>query len=451
MKQLKTTRRQFIKTAALATAALTAPPFIRHSRAAGKLTVSLWDHWVPAANDVQRKLMEDWAKNNKVDITVDVVTSQGNSNMLMATAESRAKIGHDIFMLPQTYPSILRNSLESLDDVAADLQKAYGKYSVVAEYACKIEGVWRAVPAPTGSHSYPMVSRLDMFQKHCGVDLKKIFPTDVKLRDKKLVDAWNYENFLVYAEKLFKAGVPFGNPIAQTSDTNSWLGPLFKAFGSELVDAKGTITVNSDGTRQALEYMKRLAAFMPPEIYSWDDSSNNTHIISGRGSCIQNPPSAWAAAKKTQPANAAQMWHHDTPRGPNGRYRGSLMYNLGVWTFAQNKSAAKDLIRYISQKEQVFKILTASDGYDMPQQASFLTHDAWVKANPPVGGQYNYPIRGDEIPWMGGMPAPSGIGGQIYAQSTFGNLTARYTTGQMSMNDAIKWAENELEGFLREA
>jgi hypothetical protein len=451
MKRLKTTRRQFIKTAALATAALTAPPFIRRSHAAGKLSVALWDHWVPASNDVQKKLMMDWAAKNKVDLSVDFVTSQGNSNTLMAVAESRAKEGHDIFMLPQQYPSILRDSLEPLDDIAAEMQKAYGKYSLVAEYACKIKGVWRAVPAPTGSHSYPMVSRLDFFQKHCGVDLQKIFPTDVKKRDKKLVDAWNYDNFLIYAEKLHKAGVPFGNPIGQTSDTNSWLGPLFKAFGSELVNESGKITVNSDGTRAALEYMKKLTQFMPPEVYSWDDAGNNLHIISGRGSCIQNPPSAWAAAKKTQPANAAQMWHHDTPKGPNGRYRGSLMYNLGVWNFAKNKSAAKDLVRHINQKEQVFQILTASDGYDMPQIASFLTHDAWVKAGPPPGGQYNYPIRGDEIPWMGGMPAPSGVGGQIYAQSTFGNLTARYTTGKMSMNEAIKWAENELDGFLREA
>jgi hypothetical protein len=48
------------------------------------------------------------------------------------------------------------------------------------------------------------------------------------------------------------------------------------------------------------------------------------------------------------------------------------------------------------------------------------------------------------------MPAPAAIAGQIYVQSTYGNLVARYTTGQNSMNDAIKWAENELEGFLRE-
>ena len=128
--------------------------------------------------------------------------------------------------------------------------------------------------------------------------------------------------------------------LGQTSDTNSWLGPLLKSFGSELVNESGKITVNSDGTRAALEYMKKLTQFMPPEIYSWDDAGNNLHIISGRGACIQNPPSAWAAAKKTQPANAAQMWHHDTPRGPNGRYRrGTCSRCNPRWSCASRSNA----------------------------------------------------------------------------------------------------------------
>jgi ABC-type glycerol-3-phosphate transport system substrate-binding protein len=452
MKKIKTTRRQFLKTAALATGALaTGAPFIRHSHAAGKLSIALWDHWVPGANDVQTKLIQDWAKKNKVDMTVDYITSVGEKNSLTATAEARAGTGHDIFMLPQWYPTILRKRLEPIDDVVKDLVKVNGPFSNVAEYACKHDGSWRAIPAPTGSHSYPMVSRLDLFKQHCGVDLTKVFPTDVKKRDKKLVDAWNYDNFLVYAEKLHKAGFPFGNPIGQTSDTNSWLGPLFTSFGSVLVDAKGNITVNSDATRQVLEYMKRLVQFMPPEIYAWDDAGNNRWIISGRGSCIQNPPSAWTVAKRDQPAVAAQLWHHDTPRGPKGHFRGDLLYNLALFNFSQNKPAAKDLMRHMSQREQVFTLITASQGYDLPQVAKFLTHDSWKTVGPPVGGQFNYPVRGDETRMVGGWPAPPAIAGQIYVQSTFGNLVSRYTTGQSSMNDAIKWAENELEGFLREA
>jgi hypothetical protein len=451
MKPLKTTRRQFIKTAALGAAALTAPPFIRHSHAAGKLSIALWDHWVPGANDVQTKILQNWAAKNKVELSVDYITSVGQKNTLTATAESRAKVGHDIFMLPQQYPGILANTLEPLNDVVATLEKQNGKFSGIAEAAAKIKGTWRAIPAPTGSHNYPLVTRIDLFKQYAGVDVTKIFPADVKKRDKKLVDAWTWDNFLVYAEKLHKAGFPYGNPIGQTSDTNSWLGPLFQSFGAVLVDANGKITVNSDATRQVLEFMKKLAQFMPPEVYAWDDAGNNRWINSGRGSAISNPPSAWAVAKRDAPQFAKEMWHHDNPRGPKGRYRGSLLYQLGIWNFAQNKSAAKDLLIHMSQKEQTFPLITASQGYDMPQVQSFLTHEAWVKEGPPPGGVYNYPIRGDEIPWVGGMPAPADIAGQIYVQSTYGNLVARYTTGQMKMEEAIKWCENELEGFMRDA
>ena len=41
------TRRTAIKTAALATTALIAAPYVRGAHAAGKLSIGYWDHWVP--------------------------------------------------------------------------------------------------------------------------------------------------------------------------------------------------------------------------------------------------------------------------------------------------------------------------------------------------------------------------------------------------------------------
>ena len=45
------TRRTAIKTAALATTALIAAPYVRGAHAAGKLSIGFWDHWVPGANN----------------------------------------------------------------------------------------------------------------------------------------------------------------------------------------------------------------------------------------------------------------------------------------------------------------------------------------------------------------------------------------------------------------
>ena len=42
-------------------------------------------------------------------------------------------------------------------------------------------------------------------------------------------------------------------------------GAMFAAFGAELVDAKGNITVESDDVRQVLEYAQKLVKFLPAD------------------------------------------------------------------------------------------------------------------------------------------------------------------------------------------
>ena len=442
------TRRQFLKTAAITAAAVTVGPYVQTSHSAGKLSVFLWDHWVPGANDVSRKIIEDWAKKNKVEVSVDYITSIGNKGLVTLAAESRAKTGHDICDLPTVETAKYMDTLEPVDDIIKSLTSKYGELDPDAVYLGKIKGTWYSAPGAIGTHTYPMVSRLDLFKKHCGIDLQKMFPAGPK-RDPALVKQWTYDTFLAACQKLHAAGFPFGNPIGQTSDSQDWLCPLFMSFGSFPVDEKGKITFDSDGTRAALEYMKKLTAYMPPEVYAWDDASNNRWIVSGKGSCIQNPPSAWTVAVRDQPAIAAQLWHHDTPSGPKGRFRGSLARMQGIWNFSKNKSAAKALVLHLLQKEQQDKLIAASKGFDIPLIKAFNKNPVWAEAQPPKGTQYNYPVQGDEFLMMGGYPAPIGIAAQIYTQSLVPNTVAKVTQEGKSINEAIKWAVGELEGYLR--
>ena len=104
----------------------------------------------------------------------------------------------------------------------------------------------------------------------------------------------------------------------------------FRRFCSECRDEY----VNSDETRKALEYLKKLMAVNPPEVYAWDDAGNNRWIISGKGSGIMNPPSSWAVAKRDNPKVAENIWHHSMPIGPKGRYVGQLPQFYGLWSFA---------------------------------------------------------------------------------------------------------------------
>jgi hypothetical protein len=202
--------------------------------------------------------------------------------------------------------------------------------------------------------------------------------------------------------------------------------------------------------RQVLEYMSKLTEFMPKSIYAWDDSSNNRWIISGQGSAIFNPASAWAVAKRDNPDIATKLWHHDVPRGPKGRYRPDNSQFWGLWDFAENKSAAKDLLRYMAEPQVIDACIKASQGYDIPLIIShFNKNKTWVEASPPDGVLYNYPMKGDEIPVAVGYPAPPEIASQITTQYVIANLTARVTAKGHSFQKAIKWAENELEGVMR--
>src|SRR3954454_21749904 len=80
------TRRRALQTAAVATTALSMP-FVRGARAAGSLSVAFWDHWVPGANEPLRKLCQDWADKEKVAISIDFVTSNGDKDLLTLAAE----------------------------------------------------------------------------------------------------------------------------------------------------------------------------------------------------------------------------------------------------------------------------------------------------------------------------------------------------------------------------
>ena len=64
------------------------------------------------------------------------------------------------------------------------------------------------------------------------------------------------------------------------------------AYGAQLVDANGNITVKSDATKYVLELHKRLAKTMPESVYAYDNASNNKELISGKAALIMNAPSA---------------------------------------------------------------------------------------------------------------------------------------------------------------
>jgi extracellular solute-binding protein len=445
----RTTRRSLLTSAMFGSIAAMAAPYVKNSYAAGSLTLGVWDHWVPGANNAFAALCNEWGTKNNVEVRIDFITSQGEKDKLTAAAEAQAGTGHDIMSHRDWNIRIHAELLEPLDGIATELIKQYGPISPVAEYLAKIKGAWRGVPAASGSQVKPCCSRLDLYKQHAGIDLREIFPPDESQWDAAKIDTWSWDAYLAAAEKLFKAGYPVGLGMGQTSDSVDWVGALFSAFGVVMVDDKDNIRINSDETRAVLEYAKKLMAAMPPDVYAWDDAGNNRWLISGKGAGIMNPPSAWAVAKRDNPKVAENCWTHPMPRGPKGRFVGQLPQFYGLWSFSKNKAAAKELLLHISQKPQVARLVQASFGFDLPSFRSMYDLDTWKTVEPPLGTVYGYPPRADEQTSIAAAPARSEVGAQIYNQAINTVMVAKFTQGGEKLDAVIKWAENELEGTLR--
>src|SRR5437764_6174139 len=314
------TRRRVLGTAAMATTALAAAPFVRGAHAAGKLSVAFWDHWVPGANDAMTKLCKAWADKEKVDLQIDFVTSQGDKLMLTAAAEAPASSGHDMITLPLWYAPAQTDSLENSDDIWAELTKRHGDTTASMTYVGKQNGHWIAPPAISNTLTLPSVGRIDIFKEAVGLDLTQMYPAGSTGGNKELTDKWTWDFFLTAAEKCHKAGHPFGLALGQTGDTANWLGALFNAYGAQLADKEGNTTVKSEPVKQGLDYMKRLGPFRPQDLFAWAHSSHSKALISGQAALIFNPPSAWAVAVRDAPKVAAQSWHFSAPKGQNVRF-----------------------------------------------------------------------------------------------------------------------------------
>jgi len=445
MSRKKLSRRQFVAATALSSAALITAPYVRGAYAAGKLSIGFWDHWVPGANDTSKAVVREWAEKEKVDVQIDYITSQGDKNLVTIAAEAQAKTGHDLFSMPTWWPHANSEQLEPLNDVMEPLIKQNGEVNGTAKYLGQLDGKWLGVPNCLGSQIKGPCSRIDLMKTYANIDVQEMYPAGSPPK----ADNWTLDTFLKAAEACHKGGYPFGIGLGLTSDSVDTAGAIFQSYGAELVDAKGDINVKTDAVRQALEFYKKLIAFLPPDVPAWDDASNNKWLISGKGAMIMNPPSAWAVAKRDAPQIAAQCWTHGFPAGPKGRFAPYLPYFLTLWNFSKNKEAAKSLLTYMAQPAQIERLVNASGGYDLPAFANLTTLKVWQEQEPPKGTLYHYPNPyHHQTLSIAASPAPPKIAQQIYFQATLTKMCLKYYQGE-TMENTLAWAEGECEGFMR--
>ena len=185
---------------------------------------------------------------------------------------------------------------------------------------------------------------------------------------------WTYDTQLKMAEAMFKAGYPIGFGCGQDStDANQTWGATFGAFGADLVNAKGEITIESDNVMAAMEYCQKLVKFMPSDAVAMGRRLQQSRADLRQGRADLEPAFGLGGGQARCAAGRGGLL--DLPQSDADRRAGwcrTGRISGGSGSSRRNKSAAKELIEYLSQREQVEQLAAPVSGYDIPP---FTIHD----------------------------------------------------------------------------
>jgi multiple sugar transport system substrate-binding protein len=428
------TRREFVKAAGVgALAAAGAGSLLpRPARAQGKtLKIIQWSHFVPAYDKwFDGVFCKQWGEKNGTSVVVDHIAI-GEINA-RAAAEVAAQKGHDVFMFLSP-PAAYEKQVIDHGEIYQAVEKKWGK---VIDLGHKSTFNPKTKKYFAFSDSYvpdPGNYRQDLWSQ---------------VGYPKGPDTWDdlHKGAKAIKEKL---GNPCGIGLSQELDTNMAMRALLWSFGGAEQDPEGRVVINSPQTIEALKYMRALFKdAQTAEVFTWDPSSNNRGILSGKLSYVQNAISVTRTAEKDNPDMSPKIQLTPALKGPVRRIAAEhVMSCYVVWNFAQNKEGAKKfLVDYMDAFGDAFK---ASEFYNfpcfsktVPDLKQQIAHDP--KAQPPD----KYSVLGNALEWATNVGYPGYATAAIdEAFNTFviPTMFAKVARDELSPEDAARAAENELK------
>jgi multiple sugar transport system substrate-binding protein len=418
------TRRRFLTT----TAGLAGILATRVAPAVGQtreISYLCWNNFAPASDKKLAEIAPRFTKDTGIKIKIDHI--QAPQQAAKYASEVQTQAGHDLIEMRMHFPWLYEPQLVDVSDLVAELEKKYGKAMTSAAETAKVHGVWRAVPQ---YHTFFVAAyREDLFKK----------------ASLKVPDTW--EDLYTVGKELKKMGHPVGIPISQNYDSISSASPILWSFGGMEIDKDGkTVKINSPATEQLLEwYRKMYRDCMEPEVLSWTDSSNNDTLNAGKAGWIHNPVSAYIVGRNRKMPTADVINHHRSLAGPQGRHETDVPRHIGIWKFSKNVEPAKEWIRYLLGKREVYdEYIMSGDAFNLPVYANLLDHPV-LKTDPKFAALRQ--TEGVQFHCYG-WPAPASDKVQrITNEFVLPNMIAKAVTGT-SNKEAMAWAEKEMKRIL---
>ncbi len=402
------------------------------ARAQGKtLKIMQWSHFVPGYDKwFDGVFCKQWGEKHGTHVTVDHIAI-GEINA-RAAAEVSAHRGHDLFMFlspPAAYEKQVIDHKEVYEQVArkhgkpVDLghkstfnpkTKKYFAFSdsYVPDPGNYRKDLWSQVGYPNGPDTFD----------------------DLRKGAKAIKD---------------KLGNPCGIGLSQELDTNMALRGILWSFGGAEQDETGRVVINSPQTVEALKFVRALfKESETAEVFTWDPSSNNRGILSGKLSYVQNAISVTRTAEKENPAMSRDIQLVTALKGPARRIAAEhVMDCYVVWNFAENQEGAKQfLVDYMDAFADAFK---ASEFYNfpcfpptVPNLKELIGNDP--KASPPD----KYKVLGNVLEWATNIGYPgyaTAAIDEVFNTFVIPTLFAKVARGDVSPEDGARTAEQELK------
>ena len=428
----RVTRREFVKMTALATAAGPFFLFPERTQAQQKtLKILQWSHFVPGFDKwFDSVFAKEWGQKHDTNVIVDHVTARMVNTR--GAAEAAARKGHDLFLF-QFPPAAYENQAVDMTDIYQEVEKKHGK----------------TIPLGHRSTFNPKTKKHFAFS-----DSYVPFPGNYRQ------DLWaeagyprgpeTFDDLRAGAKKIRnKSGQPCGIGLSQDNDTTSAVRAILWSFGGAEQDEDGHVVINSPQTVEALKFTKALyEESETPEVFTWNETSNNLAMLAGRISYTMNAISITRAAEKDNPEMSRKVWLCPALKGPVRRMSPANVANhYVIWNFAENKEGAKRFL--VDLMDNFGEAFTASEFYNFPCFPQTVPDlEARLSRDPKATPPDKYKVLANVLDWTTNIGYPGYATNAIneVASTYILNTTfARVARGEMTAAEGAQSAETELK------
>ncbi len=396
-----------------------------------KLKIVQWSHFVPGYDKwFDNIFTKQWGAKHDTNVVVDHITT--TEIPARAAAEVAAKKGHDLFMFVSP-PAAYEQQVIDHREIYQEVRRKHGK----------------AIELAVRSTFNPKTKKYFAFSD-------SYVPDPGNYRK----DLWSqvgfphgpdtYDDLLAGGRRIKqKFGNPVGIGLSQEVDTNMALRAILWSFGGAEQDEAGRVTLYSKQTVDAVKFVRDLyKQCETPEVFSWDPSSNNRGILSGKLSFVMNAISVTRSAEKENPEMSRQIQLTPALKGPVRRIAAEhVMDCYVIWEFAENKEGAKQFLAdFIDSFSAAFN---ASEFYNFPCFPSTVPDLQKRLANDPKAAPPDkYKVLSDVLNWATNIGYPgyaTAAIDEVFNTFVLPTMFAKAARDEMTPDAAVRTAERELK------